>query len=91
MNFSNTEREKRALDIFNILNEIYPDAKPLLHYKNSYELLVSTILAAQCTDERVNSVTPQFFKEYPDAHSMLCAQVKDIEEIRPTVMFPDIP
>ena len=81
MNFSNTDREKRALEIFNILNANYPNARPLLNYKNTYELLVSTILAAQCTDERVNSVTPKLFEKYPDANSMRCAQVNDIEEI----------
>jgi len=88
MNSSNTEREKRALDIYHILDAIYPDARPLLNYKNTYELLVATILAAQCADERVNTVTPQLFEKYPDPHSMLCAQVKDIEEIiRPTGFF----
>lgn len=88
MNSSNTEREKRAFEIFNILDAVYPDAGPLLNYKNAYELLVSTILAAQCTDERVNSVTPKLFEKYPDPQSMLCAHVNDIEEIiRPTGFF----
>jgi endonuclease-3 len=81
MNSLGSEREKRALEIFDILVKIYPEAKPLLNYRNAYELLVATMLAAQCTDQRVNTVTPELFEKYPDPHSMFCAQVKDIEEI----------
>jgi endonuclease-3 len=88
MSFSHTKREKRALEIFHILKAVYPNARPLLNYKNAYELLVSTILAAQCTDERVNTVTPRLFKKYPDPHSMLEAREKELEEIiRPTGFF----
>ena len=48
--------------VLTILKELYPDAKPALHYTTPYELLVAVILSAQCTDERVNLVTAELFK-----------------------------
>ncbi len=83
-----TERKKRAREIHEILIKVYPDARPLLTYKNAYELLVATILAAQCTDERVNTVTPALFTRFPDAHGLLEADEKELEEmIHPTGFF----
>lgn len=83
------ERQKRALRIANTLAEWYPaDTKTALHYRNPYELLVATILAAQCTDERVNQVTPRLFERYPDPHALAAAELSELEElIRPTGFF----
>jgi endonuclease-3 len=78
----------RVLEILKILKKAYPDAKPLLNYRNPYELLIGTILAAQCTDERVNQVTPALFEKWPTPQDMLCATPQELEEIiRPTGFF----
>lgn len=66
---------------FRLLKKNYPYAHCALNFKNPYELLIATILAAQCTDERVNIVTPELFKRYPDAKSMSEAPVEEIEEL----------
>ncbi|MGL5831972.1 MAG: endonuclease III [Waterburya sp.] len=59
--------KQRSLDIFNLLTELYPNATCSLDYETPVQLLVATILSAQCTDERVNKVTPALFAELPDA------------------------
>ena len=64
---------ERAPDIFRRLAAEYPDAHCALDYRNPYELLVATILSAQCTDKRVNMVTPALFAKYPDARSLAAA------------------
>ena len=61
------------------LSEQHPGADTELHFSNAYELLVATILSAQCTDERVNQVTPALFKRYPDA---ACARQGDDRRAR---------
>ncbi|MEG0874276.1 MAG: endonuclease III [Clostridiales bacterium] len=63
--------KKRNDDILAILAAAYPNAKPALNYKNSYELLVAVLLSAQCTDERVNIVTAVLFKEAPNPYAMV--------------------
>ena len=63
------------------LKENYPDAHCALNYTNAYELLIATILSAQCTDERVNKVTPLLFKKYPNPKKMSQGQVSEIEEL----------
>lgn len=66
----------------------YPDAHCALIHQNAYELLIATILSAQCTDERVNSVTAVLFPNYPSVKAMANAKVEDIEAIiRPTGFF----
>ena len=60
------------------LNELYPDAGPELHFSNPFETLVATILAAQCTDARVNQVTPALFRDYPDPAAMAKATPEEI-------------
>lgn len=77
-------KSKKALDFKLGLQELkkhYPDAHCALFFRNPFELLVATILSAQCTDERVNQVTPILFKKYKDARSMSKASIEDIEEI----------
>jgi endonuclease-3 len=58
----------------------YPDAECALHHKNAFELLVATILSAQCTDERVNMVTPALFKTYPTPAAFVAAPIDAIEK-----------
>lgn len=66
----------------------HPNADTELHYSNPYELLVATILSAQCTDERVNTVTPALFKRYPDARALAAATTDQLEpQIQPTGFF----
>jgi endonuclease-3 len=59
----------------------YPDAHSALDFTYSYELLFATILSAQCTDKRVNMVTPALFARYPDARSLAAARQEDVEEL----------
>lgn len=63
------------------LERLYPDAKPALHFKNPYQLLVAVILSAQCTDVKVNMVTPALFEAYPDAYALAKADVQDVEAL----------
>lgn len=67
--------------------EHYKDAKTELHYRNLYELLVAVMLSAQCTDKRVNLVTPALFEKYPDVQSLSQANVEDIKTIIKSVSF----
>jgi endonuclease III len=66
----------------------HPNADTELHYRNPYELLVATILSAQCTDERVNQVTPALFTRYPDARALAAATTTELEpQIQSTGFF----
>jgi endonuclease III len=66
----------------------YPDARCALDFTNAFELLCATILSAQCTDKRVNMVTPALFARYPDAAALAAARTEDVEElIRSTGFF----
>ena len=66
----------------------HPNADTELNFRNPYELLVATILSAQCTDERVNQVTPALFKRYPDARALARATTDELEpQIQPTGFF----
>lgn len=71
----------RAAEIFDRLLELYPNAHCALEHRNPYQLLVATILSAQCTDERVNMVTPALFERFPDVHTLATAQQEELEEI----------
>lgn len=64
--------------ILSELRRLYPDTAPELHFSNPYETLVATILAAQCTDQRVNQVTPALFRDYPTAERMARATAEEI-------------
>lgn len=66
--------------IIDALSERYPDALCALHYKKDYELMIAVRLSAQCTDARVNLVTPALFEAYPTLQSLANAQISDIEE-----------
>ncbi len=71
----------RAKEIFKRLKKRYPDAHCELDHRNPFELLCATILSAQCTDARVNLVTPELFRRYPDAASLAMARPDDVEAI----------
>ena len=70
-------KAKKAVEI---LEKDYPEAVCSLNYDAPFQLLVATRLAAQCTDARVNMVTPELFEKYPDIFSMAAAEISDIEE-----------
>ena len=63
------------------LERLYPDAKPALHYQNPFQLLVAVILSAQCTDVKVNMVTPALFSAYPDAYALAKADPLEVEKL----------
>ena len=78
----------RVRAILEKLDEAYPAATCALRHTNAFQLLIATILSAQCTDERVNMVTPGLFAKYPDAKAFAYAHPRDIEnEIRSTGFF----
>lgn len=77
-----------AAQYYQRLTTAYPDAHCALHHRNAYELLVATILSAQCTDVRVNMVTPLLFAAYPSAVDLADADQEELEElIRSTGFF----
>lgn len=76
-----TSRTTRAAEIVRRLEQEYPDAEIALHFRTPFELLVATILAAQCTDERVNMVTPTLFQRYPTPTAFLDAPIEDLERM----------
>jgi endonuclease-3 len=85
---SRTARAGRASTILGRLKREYPDARCALHHRDAYQLLIATILSAQCTDARVNLVTPLFFARYPSPDALARADRGEVEEIiRPTGFF----
>lgn len=80
------ERYRNVIDWF---SRNMPTAQTELHYSNAYELLVAVILSAQCTDKRVNQVTPALFRSFPDAKSMAQGSVDEIFELIKSCSFPN--
>ena len=81
-------RNARAGRIVRGLRRLYADADCALHHESALQLLVATILSAQCTDERVNQVTPALFRAYPDARAYADADAAELEDaIRTTGFF----
>jgi endonuclease-3 len=78
---SQSARAERAVDVYDLLADEYPDAHCELDFESPFQLAVATILSAQTTDERVNSVTPGLFARYPDAEALASADQRDVEEI----------
>ena len=74
-------RAERALEIIARLSREYPEATTALDHRSPFELLVATILSAQCTDKRVNMVTPHVFSRYPNATALASANQEELEEI----------
>jgi len=82
------ERKARVKKILAGLDEMYPAATCALHHSNAWELLVATILSAQCTDKRVNEVTPGLFRKYPTIRDFAAASQEEMaQEIRSTGFF----
>jgi endonuclease-3 len=80
--------QERAPEIVRILSETYPDAKVALHFSNPLEMLVATILSAQCTDEKVNEVTAALFQKYRTAEDYLRVPEDELKaDIKPTGFF----
>jgi len=83
-----TEKKQRTEEILEILSELFPDSKCHLNFENALELLIGTILSAQCTDERVNQVTPALFKKYPESADYAGADPETLkQEIYSTGFF----
>ena len=82
------KHRENALKLLKSLEQAYPDAHCALNYRSPWELLVATILSAQCTDVRVNQVTVDLFRVYPDPASLAVAPQEDVEAlIRSTGFF----
>jgi len=79
-NKSFEEEKKRAIAIIRILEKEYPNAKPALNYSFPFELLIATILSAQCTDERVNIVTKDLFRKYKGPEDYLSVPIEELEK-----------
>ena len=82
------ERAARVKKILTILDQMYPGVTCALHHSSPWELLVATILSAQCTDKRVNMVTPGLFRKYPTIRDFASAQQEELaQDIRSTGFF----
>lgn len=80
--------EERIGEVVSILRKTYPKSRTALRYETPFQILVATILSAQCTDEKVNQITPALFRKYPTAKDFAQANSKVLEEeIRPTGFF----
>ncbi|HEY2850771.1 MAG TPA: endonuclease III [Gemmatimonadaceae bacterium] len=73
--------QKQARDIERLLRKEYPGAKCELDFRNAFELVAATILSAQCTDKRVNMVTPALFARFPDAAALAGADLHEVEDL----------
>lgn len=87
MNDKAAAERRRAARVYRKLLAAYPDAHCALDHRNPFELLVATILSAQCTDVRVNLVTPALFKKYPTPEKMAAAPLPDLERLVRTTGF----
>lgn len=82
------ERKARVAQILDALDRLYPAATCALHHHNAWELLVATILSAQCTDKRVNEVTPGLFRKYPTIKDFASVSQEELaQDIRSTGFF----
>jgi endonuclease-3 len=81
------KKTEKALLVYERLKKLYPDAHCELNHSNSYELLIATILSAQCTDVRVNIVTPALFKKYPTPQKLAKAELAEVEEAIKSINF----
>jgi endonuclease-3 len=73
--------KQRALETLQRLKQLYPDATCSLTYETPVQLMVATILSAQCTDERINMVTPELFRRFPDAEALANADLEELETL----------
>ena len=84
-----TKLDERYSVILNRLQELFPIAQSELNFSNPYELIVSVILSAQCTDRRVNLTTPALFSKYPDVQLLAGAQFEDVLELIHSISYPN--
>ena len=82
-------RKERYTYILNYFKETLPNVATELDFGSAFQLLVATLLSAQCTDKRVNEVTPELFRHYPDAETMSKASFEDILEYVKSVSYPN--
>lgn len=82
-------RQQRYGFVIAYFKEVNPDAETELMYDDPYQLLVAVILSAQCTDKRINMVTPAIFEKYPDANSLSHATQEEIYELIKSVSYPN--
>ena len=83
--------EEKVSAIIEILKEQYPNPQCALHYTKDYELMIAVRLSAQCTDARVNTVTPELFAKYPTLEAFAEADVAEVEEIvHPVNVYPSL-
>ena len=75
------DKRQHARKIVKLLQQTYPDVTCALRHADAYQLVVATILSAQCTDERVNMVTPALFQKYPTPADLAAARQKDVEKL----------
>lgn len=80
---------QRFQTVLERLEQAYPEARTELHYRNPYELLVAVMLSAQCTDKRVNQVTPAFFERFPDVESLASASQDEIFTHIRSISYPN--
>jgi endonuclease-3 len=84
---STPAKAARARQIISVLKKTYPDFRCELNFANPLQLLIATILSAQCTDKRVNMVTPNLFKKYRTAADFAAARIEELEELIKTTGF----
>lgn len=75
------KKKRDVMPLVRALKKLYPEHVIPLHHQNAWQLLCAVILSAQCTDARVNTITPHLFKKYPDAAALARADVKEVEQI----------
>ena len=80
-------KKERAIACFNILNELYPNVGTFLTHNSSFQLLIAVIMSAQCTDIRVNKVTPDLFDAYPTSKALAGASFEHVRELIKSVNF----
>lgn len=80
-NASEADRKARAAEVLARLIRRYPRPRTMLEHANAWELLVATVLAAQCTDARVNTVTPEFFRRWPTPKALTSASQEEVESV----------
>ena len=76
-----TEKTNRAMTVLARLKKRYPEPETMLDHRNPWELLVATVLAAQCTDARVNTITPELFRRWPDPAALARAPQEELEDV----------
>ena len=75
------EKKQRAKSVIRVLKKVFPEAECALRHESAFQLLVATILSAQCTDDRVNQSTPELFRKYPDPAALAASSQDDVERI----------